>query len=53
MKSACERCQAPLAPSGDAAICSYECTFCRECADAMEHRCPNCAGERVPRPRRL
>ena len=41
-----------LAAGGPAAICSFECTFCVECAEAMEHVCPNCAGELVPRPRR-
>jgi hypothetical protein len=52
MKTACERCGAELAPDGEAAICSYECTFCRGCAAAMEDACPNCGGELVPRPRR-
>jgi hypothetical protein len=52
MRSACERCDAPLAADDPAAICSYECTFCTDCADAMEHVCPNCGGELVPRPRR-
>ena len=40
------------ADSADARICSYECTFCATCADAMGGRCPNCGGELVPRPRR-
>ncbi len=48
----CERCGAALAPDGDARICSYECTFCPACAESMEHVCPNCSGELVPRPRR-
>jgi hypothetical protein len=52
MRDACERCQAVLPPDGAAAICSYECTFCIECFEAMEHVCPNCGGEIVPRPRR-
>ncbi len=52
MRAACERCTAPLAEDGPAAICSYECTFCVECAAAMEHVCPNCGGELVPRPKR-
>jgi hypothetical protein len=34
-------------------ICSFECTFCRKCAEEILHRrCPNCGGELVPRPRR-
>jgi uncharacterized protein len=52
MRVVCEKCGAALAPDGAAAICSYECTFCTECAEAMAHVCPNCAGELVPRPRR-
>jgi hypothetical protein len=48
----CERCGAALAPDGEAYICSYECTFCSECAESLEHVCPNCAGELVRRPRR-
>ncbi|MDQ6846845.1 MAG: DUF1272 domain-containing protein [Candidatus Dormibacteraeota bacterium] len=52
MRASCERCSATLSPDGDAAICSYECTFCPRCARDMSHVCPNCAGELVPRPRR-
>jgi hypothetical protein len=37
---------------GEAYICSFECTFCRNCAFEMHHRCPNCGGELVSRPRR-
>jgi hypothetical protein len=53
MRSACERCGAGLAADGAAAICSYECTFCADCATALEHVCPNCGGELVRRPRRV
>jgi hypothetical protein len=52
MRTACERCAAAVAPDGEATICSYECTFCRECAAALGHVCPNCGGELVARPRR-
>jgi hypothetical protein len=51
MKIACERCGAPLEPSGEAYICAYECTFCPDCAQALAARCPNCFGELVRRPR--
>ncbi|RYY11673.1 MAG: DUF1272 domain-containing protein, partial [Alphaproteobacteria bacterium] len=34
-------------------ICSFECTFCAECADALDERCPNCGGELLDRPTRL
>jgi uncharacterized protein len=52
MKKACERCGTTLAADGEARICSFECTFCPACADAMESVCPNCGGELVVRPRR-
>jgi uncharacterized protein len=53
MRSECERCGTALVPDGPAAICSYECTFCAECAETMEHVCPNCGGELVMQPRRV
>jgi hypothetical protein len=53
LKPFCEKCAAPLpADSADARICSFECTFCAQCAGAMKGICPNCAGELVARPRR-
>ena len=53
LRGACERCGASLEPGGDAVICSYECTFCPACGTAMQHVCPNCGGELVPRPKRI
>jgi DNA-binding winged helix-turn-helix (wHTH) protein len=53
MKGTCEACNAALEPAGEAYVCSFECTFCRSCADARERRCPNCGGELVARPRRF
>src|SRR5262249_32049005 len=35
MKPACEKCGAEIAASGDAFICSYECTFCAKCTEEM------------------
>jgi hypothetical protein len=52
MRAVCERCGNALPPDGDARICSFECTFCVACADAMNDVCPNCGGELVARPRR-
>ena len=52
MRAACEKCDAALAEDGEAYVCSYECTFCVDCAGAMEFVCPNCGGELVRRPRR-
>ena len=53
MRQMCERCDAPLMPDDDARICSFECTFCVACAEAMDGICPNCGGELVARPRRV
>jgi uncharacterized protein len=53
MRTKCERCGGALAHESDAVICSYECTFCRSCAEAMEFVCPNCRGELVTRPKRV
>jgi uncharacterized protein len=50
----CECCNRDLpADSGDALICSFECTFCRDCGESvLKGICPNCGGELVTRPRR-
>ena len=50
----CECCNSDLPPdSGEALICSFECTFCRTCASSvLKRKCPNCGGELVARPRR-
>jgi len=54
MREICERCRGDLpADSGKAYICSYECTFCRDCADEMSRTCPNCGGELRRRPKRM
>jgi len=52
MRAQCEKCRRALEPGGEAFICTYECTFCAECAGQMRHTCPNCGGELVRRPRR-
>jgi biotin operon repressor len=52
MRGQCETCGAHLEADGVAYICSYECTFCEDCASDHKHTCPNCAGELVLRPRR-
>lgn len=50
----CECCDRDLQPeSGEARICSFECTFCVSCAQTvLMCICPNCGGELVARPRR-
>jgi len=52
MRMKCEKCGASLTETGEARICSYECTFCTSCAEDMTETCPNCGGELVARPRR-
>jgi hypothetical protein len=48
----CECCDRDLPPaSRDAMICTYECTFCADCAaEVFAGICPNCGGELVRRP---
>ena len=48
----CECCDRDLPPdSPDAMICTYECTWCRDCAtDVLGGVCPNCGGNFQPRP---
>lgn len=54
MRPDCERCGADLpADAGGAFICSFECTFCAACAEALDERCPNCKGELLDRPTRV
>ncbi|MFS2113620.1 DUF1272 domain-containing protein [Herbaspirillum frisingense] len=54
LRPGCECCDKELPPeSTDARICSFECTFCNDCAtDILKGKCPNCGGELVARPRR-
>lgn len=52
LRPGCERCGKALPPEAeDAMICSFECTFCRECVEAvLKNVCPNCGGNLQPRP---
>ncbi|MDG1969713.1 MAG: DUF1272 domain-containing protein [Paracoccaceae bacterium] len=52
LKPNCEYCDADLPPdSQDARSCSFECTFCKDCAETVFHSlCPNCRGELLRRP---
>jgi hypothetical protein len=50
----CECCDRDL-PNGDpkALICTFECTFCSDCAQQrFGGLCPNCGGDLVKRPTR-
>jgi hypothetical protein len=53
MKDACQTCSAALGFTDEAYVCSYECTFCPQCAAKRDRICPNCGGELVVRPRRF
>jgi len=48
----CECCDKDLPPeSTEAVICSFECTFCKPCAETiLAGVCPNCGGNFVDRP---
>ena len=52
LKPNCECCDKDLPPeSSDAVICSFECTFCRNCSEnILNNQCPNCGGNFVSRP---
>ncbi|MCX6955839.1 MAG: DUF1272 domain-containing protein [Verrucomicrobia bacterium] len=52
LRPTCEHCNKPLPPaSTEARICSYECTFCVDCAERILFDvCPNCGGGFAPRP---
>jgi len=48
----CECCGKNLPPDSSAAfICTFECTFCADCAlQTLQSICPNCGGNLVSRP---
>ncbi|MEQ1665342.1 MAG: DUF1272 domain-containing protein [Bdellovibrionales bacterium] len=52
LRPTCENCNKSLPPdSTDALICSYECTYCRNCVEVLlKNVCPNCGGGFSPRP---
>ncbi|TIL61501.1 MAG: DUF1272 domain-containing protein [Mesorhizobium sp.] len=48
----CECCDKDLPPEAtDALICTFECTFCADCAaNVLGGACPNCGGNFSARP---
>ncbi|KUM24579.1 hypothetical protein AU467_29565 [Mesorhizobium loti] len=52
LRPSCECCDKDLPPQAvDALICSFECTFCADCAEnVLGGVCPNCDGNFAPRP---
>jgi hypothetical protein len=58
IKPICENCSKLLPhDSNEAMICSFECTFCKDCVDhVLFNVCPNCGGgfeKRPTRPKKL
>ena len=54
LRPSCECCDIHLPPSAtNAMICTFECTFCRDCVEnRLNGVCPNCGGDLVKRPTR-
>jgi hypothetical protein len=52
LRPVCEHCNKALPPdSTEAMICTFECTFCKDCVNTvLENVCPNCGGGFSPRP---
>ena len=48
-KDKCEKCGKPVPREADALCCSFQCTFCPDCAAGYNHVCPNCSGELTAR----
>ena len=43
-KNACEKCGRTLSDPNEGLACSFQCTYCVPCADALKMTCPNCNG---------
>lgn len=54
IRTSCENCDKALPnESSDAMICTYECTYCKDCVDnILKNVCPNCGGGFEKRPSR-
>lgn len=52
IRPGCENCDKPLAnDSAEAMICSFECTYCKDCVEnVLKNVCPNCGGGFEKRP---
>jgi uncharacterized protein len=54
IRPSCEHCDKQLPnDSSEAMICTFECTFCKDCVDNVLYNvCPNCGGGFEKRPTR-
>ena len=54
IRLSCEHCEKSLPnDSSEAMICTYECTYCKDCVDhLLMNVCPNCGGGFEKRPTR-
>ena len=43
-KDRCEKCERSFATATDGNACSFQCTFCDDCAATLKSICPNCSG---------
>lgn len=52
IRPGCEHCDTNLPYDAEnAMICTFECTFCSDCAEnVFKHVCPNCGGNFEKRP---
>ncbi len=52
IRPVCENCAKSLPnESTEALLCTFECTFCKDCVDnILENICPNCGGGFEKRP---
>ncbi|MBV7269612.1 DUF1272 domain-containing protein [Winogradskyella luteola] len=57
IRPTCENCNKKLPfDSEEAMVCTFECTYCKDCVELLQHVCPNCGGgfeKRPIRPERL
>lgn len=51
IRPTCENCNKALPyNSKEAMICTFECTFCKDCVEKLKEVCPNCGGGFEKRP---
>lgn len=51
IRPTCENCNKVLPfDSKEAMICTFECTFCKDCVSLLKEVCPNCGGGFEKRP---